>query len=702
MIRLSTKRNRGLSLIEICVVLGFLSLFAALSLTSLKSGKDKAPTRGMAYALVEEFRAARQLAIANGHPVAVAIPTDGGSKASTSIFRLSGWNVPKVEWARDYSSEYPGVSFAASRFSTPAGSHSAGVDTSVISKFGDFEIDSWLPAQYQEDSVFCFMPDGGLITNGLPALDGDYTVVVGKDARFSGGSSGFTVTAATEPLTIQIGTFGGLEVATGLLGGTVPSGTSPGPVSNPEAYWEPDKGDGGRDEIYLSNVIVRPTLVSGEGKCKPGQTVNLEVFAYSPQGVELFARWSQEVLAGDSGNGFFSYPSDKLPVPDDKGNTNKEMDRMEYLADFDPADYPDVVWTGAPVPQGGVFRARWSWTVPLDSDTDDTYHVGVDVQNAKGNAVIKNPPPEPEFETPEGGSVILEQLVNGVWQLVRMNPDGTGRKPLSPPGVPEYMPTVDRNGDNMAYLQGAPPNAKVMLRPLDGSGPPVVIAGPGDFTSVSISPNGNFVAYRNNGAGNLNIFNMGSNNTTTLTQTLSPGAIRKCRAGWSWDSRYMVYEHAESLISYDLQTNSSNSLVAGISNTTTDGTAIMEDPYSPVIYKEPRFGNEYMIFSAGNFNPVLCIVPFNPTSTIPVQDLDSFTFVGAGTFSSSGVDDDYPSVSVDGSQLILTRSPEGTVGTSDDIGQELIVLQAVGDGNGNFQGPAQSMGTDIRRGFFIP
>ena len=118
MIRLSTKRDCGLSLIEICVVLGFLSLFAALSLTSLKSGKDKAPTRGMAYALVEEFRAARQLAIANGHPVAVAIPTDGGSKASTSIFRLSGWNVPKVEWARDYSSEYPGVSFAASRFST--------------------------------------------------------------------------------------------------------------------------------------------------------------------------------------------------------------------------------------------------------------------------------------------------------------------------------------------------------------------------------------------------------------------------------------------------------------------------------------------------------------------------------------------------------------------------------------------------------
>lgn len=700
--RLSAERSRGLSLIELIVVLGFLGLFAALSLSSLKSGKDKAPTRGMAYALVEEFRSARQLAVANGHPVAVVIPTDGGSKASTSIYRLSGWNVPKVEWSRDYGNDYPGVSFAAARFSSGEGSHTAGVDTSVISKFGDFDLDSWLPPQYLQDNVFCFMPDGGLVTNDLPALNGDYTVVVGKDARFGSASPAFSVSSATEPMTIRVGTFGGLEVATGLPGGSVPSGTSPGPVASAVEYWEPDKGDGGRDEIYLSNVIVRPTLVSGEGKCKPGQTVNLEVFAYSPQGVELFARWSQEVLAGDSGNGFFSYPSDQLPIPDDKGNTSKEMDRMEYIADYNAADYPDAVWTNAPPPSGGVFRARWSWTVPLDSDTDDTYHVGVDVQNAKGNAVIKNPPPEPEFETPEGGSVILEQLVNGVWQLVRMNPDGTGRKPLSPPGVPEYMPTVDRNGDNMAYLQGTGVNTRVMVRPLDGSGPPVQIAGPGEFTSVSMSPSGNFVAYRNNGAGNLNVFNIGSNNTTTLTQTLSPGSIRKCRAGWSWDSRYLVYEHSETLVSYDLQTGTSTTIIAGIDNVTTTGTAIKEDPYSPVIYKEPRFGNEFMIFSAGNFNPVLCIVPFDPTTTIPSQDLDSFTFVGGGTFSSAGVDDDYPSVSVDGTQLILTRSPEGTIGTSDDLGQELIVLQAVGDGSGNFQGPPQSMGTDVRRGFFIP
>jgi type II secretory pathway pseudopilin PulG len=700
---MQAKRNTGLTLIEICVVVGFLAVFAGLSLTSLSKGKDKAPTRGMAYGLAEEFRAARQLAIGNGHPVAVSIPTSGGAQASTSIYRLSGWNVPKVDWARDYASDFPGVSFAAARFSSSLGAHTTGVDTSAISKFGGFDLNAWIPDQFEQDNVFCFMPDGGLVTNGLPALNNDYTVVVGKDAAFSASSGAFTVTAATEPMTIRVGTFGGLEIDTGLPGGSVPVGTSPGPVSAPVGFWEAPK-DGGLDEIYLSNVIVRPTLVGGEGKCKPGQTVNLEVFAYSPQGVELFARWKQSVLAGDSGNGFFTYPSDELPVADSDGNTSKEMDRMEYLADFDPADFPDVVWTGAPAPTGGVFRARWSWTVPLDSDTDDTYHVGVDVQNVEGTAVIKNPPPEPDFKAPEGGSVLLEQRIGGVWQLVRMNPDGSGRKPLSPPGVAEYLPTVDRAGDNMAYLQDAGGgNTNVMLRPLDGSGPPVMIAANGNFTSVSISPNGNFIAYRDNGSGQLSLYDLGSNSVIqNLTQTLSAGEVRKCRAGWSWDSKYMVYEHAESLISYDVSSGSSVPVIAGISNTTSDGTAIMEDPYSPVIYKEPLNGTEYMIFSAGNFNPVLCIVPFNPTATIGIQDLSAFTTVGNGTFSSAGLDDDYPSVSVDGRQLILTRSPEGTVGTTDDDGQELIVLSAVEDGNGNFTGPPRSMGLDVRRGFFVP
>ena len=485
----------------------------------------------------------------------------------------------------------------------------------------------------------------------------------------------------------------------------MPAGTAPSSVSDPVGYWEPDKGDGGQDEIYLSNVIVRPTLVGGEGKCKPGQTVNLEVFAYSPQGVELFARWNQEVLAGDSANGFFSYPSDELPQADDDGNTSKEMDRMEYIADYDPAEFPDVVWTNAPTPTGGVFRARWSWTVPLDSDTDDTYHVGVDVQNVQGTAVIKNPPPEPDFEAPDSGSVLLEQRINGVWQLVRMNPDGTGREPLSPPGVAEFLPTVDRAGDNMAYLQDAGGgNTNVMLRPLDGNGPPVRIAGPGNFTSVSISPNGNLVAYRDNsGAGQLNMYNIGSNSVThSVVQSLSPGEVRKCRAGWSWDSRYMVYEHTETLVAYDTQNGTSTTIVDKITNVTTDGTPINEDPYSPVIYQEPLNGTEYMIFSAGNFNPVLKIVPFNPTATLGPQPLSAYPTMGGGTFSSAGVDDDYPSVSVDGRRLILTRSPEGTVGTTDDDGQELIVLQATEDGSGDFAGPAQSMGLDIRRGFFVP
>lgn len=691
-----------MTLIEICVVFGFLILFAAIGLTSLKPAKEKAPTRGMAYALVEEFRAARQLAIANGHPVAVGIPTNEGTRPSTSIYRLTGWNIPKLDWARDYSRDFPNVSFAAASFVSSEGSHSTGVDTSTISKFGAFSINDWVPSQYQQDSLFVFMPDGGLVSNGLPALNNDYTIVIGKDASFSPTGNAFSVTAATEPMTIRVGVFGGLDIYTGLPGGSVAKGSSPSAVSQAEGYWEPAKGAGGKDEIYLSDVIVRPTLVGGEGKCKPGQTVNLEVFAYSPQGVELFARWNQEVLVGDSGKGFFSYPSDQLPLADSDGNTAKEMDRMEYIANFRSSDYSGVVWSGgAPNPEGqGVFRARWSWTVPLDSEPSDTYQVGVDVQNARGDAVIKNPPPEPEFETPEGGSVILEQMVGGIWQLVRMNPDGSGRKPISAPGVSEYLPTVDRNADNMAYLQGTGPNTRVMVRALDGSKPPQQLAGPGYFTSASISPNGNLVAYRDSVPGNVYVFDIGQNTTITLPNPVAGTEGRKTRPGWSWDSKFVVYEGPLSLYSYELATGNSTEIIAPIPHPTDEDPGLLEAPYCPVIYKEPVNGDDYMIFSVGNADPVMFVVPFNPLATHSPADFASYTRLGGGTFNSDTFNDDYPSVSADGTKVILTRSSE--VEGIDSVNQELLVLQATGNGDGNFVGPPQSMGTGVRRGFFIP
>lgn len=697
MLGLRLKRSkRGLTLIEICVVCGIIAILAGLSLYSLQSGKPKSPTLGMSYALVEEFRSARQLAIAKGHPVALAIPTDGGSKASTSIYRLSGWNVPRVEWARDYSGDYPGVSFAASTYGT---GHVAGIDTSVISKFGAFDLTTWLPAQYVGDSIFCFTPDGGLITNDLPALGTDYTVVVGHSASFSASGTAFAANSATEARILKIGAFGGVRVVKDT---TLSPGGAPSAVSPPEAYWEPPQA-GGQDEIHLSNILVRPTTVGGDGTCQPGQTVNLEVFAYSPQGVELFARWTQSPnptnISPDEGA--FSYPSAALLDPSPP-QPSKEMDRMEYLADFDPADFPEVNWPAPGVaPTGGVFRARWSYTVPLSSVPGDNYSVTVDVQNAQGTANIVNQPPAPQpVDGPPAGKMILEQLVGGVWQLVQMNPDGTGRRPLSPPGVEEFLPSIDRDGKNMAYLRGPLGARSVMTRTLP-DGEPRVLAGPGNFTSVSISPNGVWVSYRDNTPpGTLINHHLGDNTTIDLPQAWGGTgfAVRKARSGWSWDSQHVIYGDDMSIKSYDLEDPTpprERELFTNIVN-----GSVTEQVFCPTVYKDPS-GLDFIIFSIGNVDPVLVIEPFDPELASPVnKPLSAYPtrpFPGA----SGSIDDDYPAVSVGGERLSVTRSPLGGAGSEDDTGQTLVVLTATDDGTGNFNMPQPPV-PNVRRGFFIP
>ena len=65
--------KRGLTLIEICFVMGLVVLVAYLSLSALSPAADKGSTLGLATAVKEEFEASRQLAIKSGQPVALGL-----------------------------------------------------------------------------------------------------------------------------------------------------------------------------------------------------------------------------------------------------------------------------------------------------------------------------------------------------------------------------------------------------------------------------------------------------------------------------------------------------------------------------------------------------------------------------------------------------------------------------------------------------
>ena len=686
----------GFTLIEIVFTLTLVVILAGLSLYSLRPANSKAPSRGLATALAEELSAARQLAISTGHPVALGIPT-GGNPVASSIYRLEGWNLPTITWSKGFSGDYPSCGFAAARWAG-GGSWSNGAAPSVVSKLGAFNlVGQWLPSSLANDYIYCFTPDGGLVTNALPALDGRYTLVVGQYLSVASG----TLNAAKDPITLFISPYGGIETVTGTPGGNVPEGTVASATSAPRQRTSYAPG-----EVRLSNIRVTPRLdgsPENEGFCVPGQYVTLEVYAYDPEGRGLFAKWKQPAQRG-----IFTYPFGGAPSG---AVLESEVDRMEFIDK--PVDDPanpndDITWTGTAPPPGGLFRARWGWTVPENSAPGTVYEIEVDVKDAKGECSIVNPPPKLKMMTAPKGRIIAERMVNGIWQLVQLNPDGSNPRVISPVGIQETMASIDRTSSKMALLQGPAGANYVKIRSLDGGGDKV-IAGPGNFTSVALSPDGAWVGFHEQTSptgGTLTVRQADGTDQFTINQTWTGSVPNppRCRPGFSPNSEFLLYE-ADTRVRY-------RHLASGHDDVLIDGVGPNESLYAPSSYS---LGSEARVmFSVGNVNPVNVSAPLNQTgnnlqkinhaalsaySTSPgsTEDLAKPDIDGSGGGAGSGTDDDsFPNVAYDGSFMALNRS---AIGAGLETNQQSLMLPRVGF---NFVGPPVVIGNNTRRPIWVP
>ncbi len=667
--------ERGFTLIELCAGMALVVLLFAISVNALRSGAPKSSPQALAMALADRMRGARLLAIRSGHPIAIGIPATNGNPVSTSIYRLEGWNAPHVSWSRSFSGDHPGVGFAGASWSPSAGTFSNGAAAPPVSKFGVFNLTNWIPAAHATDAIYCFTPDGGVVTNSQPALDGRYTVVVARNLVVGGTQA----TGGGNPYVVYISTAGAVEVGTGVPGTQLFGGA-------PVADGAPKLRDSlaGKAQVNLSDIVVAPNpgSVTADGFCVPGQHVTLELWAYDVEGRELFAKWNQTSSGGSLGT--FSFPY----VNSSNTFLTGELERMEYV-DQVPAY---VNWTpSTAAPTGGAFRGRWSWTVPIDSRPGDRYTLEADVRDAKGEVDILNAPPRTfTTQVPPEGRLIVERLnaATGAWELVRMNPDGSGEKVLTRPGMEEFMPSVDRNGDKLAYLQrpiGGTQTA-VKVRSIHGGQEDTIAAagsGVGNFTSVSISPDGQWVSYRDDHGptgvgsapvvGELITVRVDGSREFRRPQSwefgFGPNAqpLKKSRSGWNWvnpgTEEWMRWGNQSTLVATNLADDPTDpGRDALVINTITSVLgSYIEQLYAPTVFTEPG-GTQRIIYTIGNVDPVLSHIPFDVdpgtppltgnTNMFTMVDMDGPTIARPG---SAGENDNFPSVSSDGRFLFLPR-----------------------------------------------
>lgn len=648
-------RNRGFSLFELVFTMALAGILLGVSLMGLRQNADKSSSAALAGVLADEFRAARQQAISKGCPVAVAIPANG-DKVADSIYRLEGWNTPRVTYSVSFEGDYPKLCFAATGWSGAA--FATSTTAPPLSKFGAFDLNTWIPSAHSADSVICFTPDGGVISNGLPSLDDRFAVVVAQGLKVSGDKA----TAGSEPAVVYISTNGAVDFSKQLPGATLAAGgdSNRAPVQQREKFT-------GTAKIHLSKIAVLPQSgdADADAYCTPGQQVTFELYAFDPKGRELFAQWTQTGPSGKKGN--FGFPSSRGDV------LKSEVERMEYV-EKPPAS---LDWGASAPPAGGCFRARWTWTVPQDSDAGDLYKVEANVQDATGTAQILNPPPAASLKASPNGRLLAEVLNGGRWQLVRMNPDGSGREVLTAKGIEEKMPSVDGTGTKMAFLQGpiGNPNQRcVKVRSLTGGGE-FKIAGPGRYTTVSISPDGAWISYRldsaaNQGQGTLythRIDQAPSSGLTVAQNWLGANVLDEepGRTGWSKDGKHVLWANQNRIEIADLQSG------GGITNVRTlytqsrlsDTLGIPLQVYAPTVFNPGS--SDWLMFTVSSSNPVIVVVPFTPNQPhtgnthgdIPCdQLLTKIDLNGAGADTGSGsYDDNFAAVSKNGRRVILPR-----------------------------------------------
>ena len=166
---------------EILVAVSILGLVLFTAGPSLRS--TSVSTKGTAQVLAAAFTEARQQAIAEGVPVALVIPSGGGTQGQADSYYIASGEEPRVTRVQRLGVEQPGVRLMVGHWSLDAGKlKNPNLSTSISPPAGQafqssFEVKNWHLSQAQ-DYAFVFTPQGRLVANDLPHFDGAYHVVV--------------------------------------------------------------------------------------------------------------------------------------------------------------------------------------------------------------------------------------------------------------------------------------------------------------------------------------------------------------------------------------------------------------------------------------------------------------------------------------------------------------------------------------------
>jgi prepilin-type N-terminal cleavage/methylation domain-containing protein len=428
-------KSRAFSLLEILVALAIASLVLGLGVLQLRGTRDASSSRGLAMVLAEELRRARESAIASQTPVAVCLPTNAlSTPLAQKIYIASGLSMARATRVVDFSGDFSqalifqGIWPVNSSFSTYPRLNGQ--------RYSGFDARRWLrnpnfPAHdMTRDFALVFTPDGGVVSNGLPCLQGAYQLVAGSGATVAPAAtptaetSGqpalacWSLTSVGNPYTVSISSNGQISVRGGLPdmapGGVqishgvldIPAGAlgvapapslRPPPVSSstltlsipPTPLAAPSTGQNGLFLAPEGGAPPTPFQLS----LVPGQRMTAALNVTDSTGSDVYVQWHCDCTRGSCGPGVFSKP----PRPE----------RMNW-------DEANQCWS-----------ASWDWECPPDSKPNDQFRFYCDFADAYGTVVARPNLANVKTQTQTKFFAYYDNLSNQ-HQVVCVNSDGSG------------------------------------------------------------------------------------------------------------------------------------------------------------------------------------------------------------------------------------------------------------------------------------